>query len=153
YAYLGVDPYGARFENVTPAAAARARAEQLGIRPEQMWSDERFRLAGRIVLLRQFGNLFFLTLRDDSGDIQIGLSKRHLPEQWPVVKLLDLGDIIGADGCLGTTKTAEVTLWADRLTFLTKALRPPPEKWHGLTDVELRYRRRYVDLFSNPEVR
>ncbi len=150
---LGVDPYGARFENVTPAAAARARAEQLGIRPEQMWSDERFRLAGRIVLLRQFGNLFFLTLRDDSGDIQIGLSKRHLPEQWPVVKLLDLGDIIGVDGCLGTTKTAEVTLWADRLTFLTKALRPPPEKWHGLTDVELRYRRRYVDLFSNPEVR
>ncbi len=150
---LGVDPYGSKFENVTPAAAVRARAEQLGIAPEQMWTAERFRLAGRIVLLRQFGNLFFLTLRDGSGDIQIGLSKKHLPGQWPVVKLLDLGDIIGVDGCLGTTKTAEVTLWGDKLTFLTKALRPPPEKWHGLTDVELRYRRRYVDLFSNPEVR
>lgn len=149
----GIDPYGARFENVTPAATARARAGELGVKPEQMWTAERFRLAGRIVLLRQFGNLFFLTLRDGSGDIQVGLSKKHLPVQWPIVKLLDLGDTIGVDGCLGTTKTAEVTLWADSLTFLAKALRPPPEKWHGLTDVELRYRRRYVDLFSNPEVR
>jgi lysyl-tRNA synthetase class 2 len=150
---LGIDPFGAKFEGVSPAAAVRARAEQLGIAPEQMWTGERFRVAGRIALLRQFGNLFFLTLRDGSGDIQIGLSKKHLPGQWPVVKLLDLGDIIGVDGVLGTTKTAEVTLWGDSLTFLTKALRPPPEKWHGLTNVELRYRRRYVDLFSNPEVR
>ncbi len=150
---LGVDPYGAKFDGIAPVTAVRSRAEALGISPEQMWTAERFRVAGRIVLLRAFGNLVFLTLRDDTGDLQVGLSKKALGEGWPVTKQLDLGDIIGVDGCLGTTKTAEVTLWGDRLTMLTKALRPPPEKWHGLTDVELRYRRRYVDLFANPEVR
>lgn len=150
---LGADPYGARFEGVTPLAAVRRRAEELGIAPEQMWTGDRFRVAGRIVLLRTFGNLAFLTLRDESGDMQVGLSKKMLAGGWPLTKQLDLGDIVGVDGCLGTTKTAEVTLWGDNLTFLAKALRPPPEKWHGLTDVELRYRRRYVDLFGNPEVR
>ena len=150
---MGVDPYGGKFEGVTSLATVRRRAEEIGIQPEQMWSAERFRVAGRIVLLRAFGNLLFLTLRDESGDMQVGLSKKALTNGWPMTKQLDLGDIIGVDGCLGTTKTAEVTLWGDGLTFLTKALRPPPEKWHGLTDVELRYRRRYVDLFANPEVR
>jgi len=69
------------------------------------------------------------------------------------VKKLDLGDIIGGEGIVGRTKTAELTLWVDALTLLCKSLRPPPEKWHGLTDVDLRYRHRYVDLFTNPEVR
>ena len=71
--------------------------------------------------------------------------------QWKVAKLLDLGDIVGVEGRLGRTKTGEMTLWASSFTLLSKALRPPPEKWHGLTDVEARYRRRYVDLFSNPD--
>jgi lysyl-tRNA synthetase class 2 len=70
---------------------------------------------------------------------------------WKLAKLLDLGDIVGAEGRLGRTKTGELTLWVDRLALLSKAVRPPPEKYHGLTDVELRYRRRYVDLAANPE--
>ena len=115
--------------------------------------NERTRVAGRIVLQRVMGNLIFLTIRDAEGDLQLGLSKRALKEQWPALKQLDLGDIIGADGALGRTKTGELTVWADRVDFLAKCLKQPPEKWHGLTDVELRYRHRYVDLFTNPPVR
>lgn len=70
---------------------------------------------------------------------------------WQAAKLLDLGDIVGAEGRLGRTKTGELTLWVDRFRVLSKAVRPPPEKWHGLTDVEQRYRKRYVDLLANPE--
>jgi len=150
---MGIDPYGARYEGLSSAAALRARAEALGVGPGRSWPDERARLAGRVMLLRQFGNLAFITLRDGSGDIQVGLSKKAVANDWPVLKLVDLGDIIGVEGTLGTTQTGEITLWADRLRMMTKALRPPPSKWHGLTDVELRYRRRYVDLFANPGVR
>ncbi len=150
---LGVDPFGGRFDGVTPIAQVRGRADKLGLEAGQSAENERARLAGRIVLQRVMGNLVFLTLRDGSGDIQLGLSKKVLAEAWPVVKLLDLGDIIGVDGFMGKTKTGELTLWADGVTMLCKSLHPPPEKWHGLSDVELRYRRRYVDLFTNPPVR
>ena len=150
---LGVEPYGGRYANVEPIAAIRQRGESLGIEAGQIVEDQRARAAGRIVLQRVMGNLIFLTIRDGTGDIQFGLSKKSLRDQWPAIKLLDLGDIIGADGCLGRTKTNELTLWADQVTLLSKSLRPPPEKWHGLTDVELRYRQRYVDLFANPPVR
>jgi lysyl-tRNA synthetase class 2 len=71
---------------------------------------------------------------------------------WQLLKLLDLGDIVGVDGLLGRTRTGEITVWAKTLTMLCKSMRPPPEKWHGLTDVDLRYRRRYLDLAANPEV-
>ncbi len=150
---MGIDPYGSRFESTTTAATARARATELGPQPGHEWPDERCRIAGRIVLLRLFGSLAFLTIRDATGDIQLGLSKKKLRDAWPLIKLLDLGDIIGIEGALGTTQTMEITIWADSITLLTKAVRPPPEKWHGLQDTEQRYRRRYVDLFSNPEVR
>ncbi|HUU84269.1 MAG TPA: lysine--tRNA ligase [Phycisphaerae bacterium] len=154
---LGVDPYGGRYEAVEPIGEVRARGESLGIEAGQILDagvqDHRARLAGRIVLQRVMGNLVFLTVRDGTGDIQFGLSKKSLKERWPTIKLLDLGDIIGAEGSLGRTKTGELTLWADDATLLSKSLRPPPEKWHGLTDVELRYRMRYVDLFTNPQVR
>ncbi|MHC4234818.1 MAG: lysine--tRNA ligase [Planctomycetota bacterium] len=150
---LGVGPYGGRYERVEPIADVRARGEALGIEAGQILDDQRVRPAGRIVLQRVMGNLIFLTVRDGTGDIQFGLSKKSLKDQWPAIKLLDLSDIIGADGPLGRTKTGELTIWADKVTVLTKALRPPPEKWHGLQDVELRYRQRYVDLFANPPVR
>ncbi|HUU97261.1 MAG TPA: lysine--tRNA ligase, partial [Phycisphaerae bacterium] len=81
----------------------------------------------------------------------IARSDEGPPPSWKVAKLLDLGDIVGVEGRLGRTNTGELTLWVTRLTLLSKCLRPPPEKWHGLTDVEARYRRRYVDLLSNPE--
>jgi lysyl-tRNA synthetase, class II len=150
---LGDDPYGGRFPDIQSTATIRERADGLNIQPQQILEGERGRVAGRVVLLRDIGKLVFLTIRDGSGDLQLGLSKGKMPDQWQLVKQLDLGDIIGADGCLGRTKTNELTLWADRMTFLSKALQPPPEKWHGLQDTELRYRHRYVDLFANPEVR
>ncbi|MFQ5489137.1 MAG: lysine--tRNA ligase, partial [Phycisphaerae bacterium] len=145
--------YGRRLDDIQPIAELRDRAEPLNLEAGQILDDQRARVAGRIVLQRVMGNLIFLTVRDGTGDLQLGLSKKLLKEHWPAIKLFDLGDIIGADGALGKTKTGELTLWADGVTMLSKALRPPPEKWHGLTDVELRYRTRYVDLFANPDVR
>ena len=150
---LGVNPYGGRYDHVERITAVRARAKSLDLAAGDSREDERARVAGRIVLQRVMGNLIFLTVRDGSGDLQLGLSKRAVKEDWPVIKTLDLGDIIGVDGFLGKTKTGELTVWVDQFRLLCKSLHAPPEKWHGLTDVELRYRRRYVDLFSNPEVR
>jgi lysyl-tRNA synthetase class 2 len=148
----GIDPYGGRFPGAISTAAVREQVEPLGLGPGDR-SEVTARIAGRIMLLRVMGKLAFLTIRDGTGTLQLGLSKRELGEQWSLVKQLDLGDIIGADGVIGKTKTGELTLWTDRLAFLCKSLEPPPEKWHGLVDVDLRYRRRYVDLFSNPDVR
>lgn len=150
---LGVDPFGGRFDDVSSLASVRARALELGIAPGELRESERTRVAGRIVLRRVMGNLVFLTLRDGTADMQVGLSKRTVAEAWVQIKLIDLGDIVGIDGFLGSTKTGELTVWGDGFHLLAKALLAPPEKWHGLTDVELRYRRRYVDLFANPEVR
>ena len=150
---LGIDPYGGRFADVQSAASLRSEADKLNIQAGQK-TEVRARVAGRIVLLREMGKLAFLTIRDEGGAIQLGLSKAELGEQqWAVLKLLDLGDVLGADGILGRTKTGELTVWTSRLTVLAKSLQSPPEKWHGLTDVDLRYRRRYVDLFTNPDVR
>lgn len=148
----GVDPYGRRFPDVVAARDIRARAEPLNIEPGSH-SELKVRVAGRIVLLRVMGKLAFATVRDRSGAIQLGLNRAVLgDQQWELLKQLDLGDIVGADGEVGRTKTGELTVWVQTLTVLTKSLRPPPEKWHGLTDVDLRYRQRYVDLFANPEV-
>jgi len=141
----GNDPYGTRFPDATPLQAV---ASQYDPDNEQQIVCG----AGRITLLRDIGKLIFITFRDMSGTIQTGLSKKMLGEQWNIAKLLDLGDIIGVKGMLGKTKTDEITIWATELTILAKATLPPPEKWHGLQDVELRYRHRYVDLFANPDV-
>ena len=154
---LGIAPYGGRFPEVTAHADIRAAAETLHIEAGQICEEAaaRFRAAGRVVLARDIGSLIFLTVRDRTGDLQFGLSKKMLADekQWQAAKLLDLGDIVGVEGRLGRTKTGELTLWADQFTLLSKAVRPPPEKWHGLTDVEARYRRRHVDLLANPESR
>ncbi len=142
---LGIEPYGNRYEGAEPAESIKARFKEDD--PAQQAN-----CAGRVVLLRDIGKLIFLTLRDRSGIIQVGLSKKLLGEQWEPAKLLDLGDIIGAAGQLGKTKTGEITVWAERLTLLSKCLLPPPEKFHGLADIDQRYRQRYVDLWANPEV-
>jgi len=150
---LGVDPYGQRFDGTESIASVRRRGDALKLESGTTCEDERARVAGRIMLKREMGNLVFVTLRDAGGDIQIGLSKRAVRDSWPMIKLLDLGDFIGLDGAIGKTKTGELTIWVDAVALLSKSLRPPPEKWHGLTDVELRYRQRYVDLFANAEAR
>ncbi|MHC4623020.1 MAG: lysine--tRNA ligase [Planctomycetota bacterium] len=142
---LGIEPYGVRYDGTEPAADIKSRFKDGDDRQQA-------KCAGRIVLLRDIGKLIFITLRDSSGTIQVGLSRKLLEEQWQLVKLLELGDIIGASGQLGKTRTGEITVWAGRLTLLSKCLRQPPEKFHGLADVDLRYRHRYVDLWANPEV-
>ena len=142
---LGIDPYGGRYDGTESA-------EDIKHRFKDGDETQRARCAGRIVLLRDIGKLIFITLRDWSGTIQVGLSKKLLGEQWAIAKLLELGDIIGAAGQLGRTKTGEITIWVDSLTLLSKCLCQPPEKFHGLADIDLRYRQRYVDLWANPEV-
>lgn len=156
---LGVDPYGGRFPGATRLSSIRSAGERMSIEAGQIFESEEAlrRAAGRVWLKREMGNLIFLTIRDWTGELQLGVSKKALLDsadgetQWKTARLLDLGDIVGVDGRLGRTKTGELTLWVTSLTLLSKSLRPPPEKWHGLTDVEARYRRRYVDLLSNPE--
>jgi lysyl-tRNA synthetase class 2 len=150
---LGIDPYGSRFVDITKNAAIRAAGERMNIAPAAVLDtpESRFRAAGRVVLYRDIGKLIFMTVRDWTGDLQFACSKDRLTEGWDVARTLDLGDVIGVEGHLGRTKTGELTLWAHSLRLLSKCVAPPPEKWHGLTDVEARYRRRYVDLFANPE--
>ncbi len=142
---LGIDPYGSRYEGAEQSSDIKVRFKDGD-------ENQQAKCAGRIVLLRDIGSLIFMTLRDWSGTIQIGLSKKLLGEQWSVAKLFELGDIIGAAGRLGKTKTGEITIWVDEVTLLGKSLLPPPEKFHGLSDIDLRYRQRYVDLWANPEV-
>jgi lysyl-tRNA synthetase class 2 len=139
---LGVDPYGGRMEEPMSAQSVKSAYEE----------GKKTRCAGRIVLLRDIGKLMFVTLRDSSGTIQIGLSKQLLSERWEVLKLLDLGDMVWVEGQLGKTKTGEITIWVEKIELLAKALLQPPEKFHGLADPDLRYRQRYVDLWANPEV-
>lgn len=112
------------------------------------------RVAGRIMAIRLMGKAGFAHLQQDGQRLQIYVKKDAVGEKgFELYKLLDLGDHIGVSGYLFRTKTGELTVHVEEITFLAKDLLPLPEKWHGLTDVELRYRQRYVDLFMNPEVR
>jgi len=149
---LGIQPHGSRFET-------KDRAGELvrlhGERTKETLEQDKIActLAGRIVGLRRFGKAAFAVLQDGADRIQVYLKKDLLGEQaYKVCEELDLGDWIGVHGVLFRTKTNELTVEVQQLTFLSKALRPLPEKWHGLTDVETRYRQRYVDLIANPEV-
>jgi lysyl-tRNA synthetase class 2 len=146
---LGVDPYGGRVTGILPLAETKAAYKT------EMGHDggPAVSVAGRIVLKRDMGKLSFITLRDESGDLQVGLDKKRLPERdWQIRDLLDLGDLIVVSGKLGQTNKGETTVWGDSVSIAAKALLPPPAKWEGLADVELRYRQRYVDLWANPEV-
>ena len=110
--------------------------------------------AGRILAIRAFGKANFLVLSDGHAKVQAYIRQDSVPElDFKIYKLLDFGDWVGVEGRLFRTKTNELTIWASRLHFLVKCLLPLPEKWHGLTDVEIRYRQRYLDLIVNPESR
>jgi len=157
---LGVDPYGQRTDGLTHLQAARERFDEQADAAfkEDASTDNRptVKVAGRLVLHRDIGKLVFATLRDASGDLQIAVSKKGVDEQsFKLAKLADLGDIVVVEGKLGTTKTGEITVWADgegSFAMACKSLAPPPEKWAGLKGPELRSRKRYVDLYTNPEV-
>jgi lysyl-tRNA synthetase class 2 len=149
----GIDTYCGRPFDVTAFAADLTEsyvaldAEALEASPIQC------SIAGRLVALRNFGKAAFGHVQDSSGKIQVFFQKAALEESFAIVKKLNVGDIVGASGTLFRTKTGELTVNVSSFRLLTKAVRPLPEKWHGLTDVEIRYRQRYVDLIVNPEVR
>ncbi len=112
------------------------------------------RVAGRVMAIRGHGKTAFLDLLDKTGKIQLYVRKDELGEEnYSVVKLMDIGDIIGVEGAVFKTHMGEPSIRVQKLEFLSKALKPLPEKWHGLKDKEIRYRQRYVDLIVNPEVR
>jgi lysyl-tRNA synthetase, class II len=111
-------------------------------------------LAGRITAHREMGKSMFIDIKDQSGRIQVYAQKQALgDEQFDIFKHLDLGDFLGVKGTLFTTKTGEISVKLASFVILAKALRPPPEKWHGLVDTEIRYRQRYLDLMANDEVK
>ena len=149
---LGVNPFGTHFE-VTDRAGQLIQLHGKKTKEELERAGLRCRIAGRIVALRRFGKAAFALLQDGADRVQVYLKKDTLGEHaYRICVALDVGDWIGVSGLLFRTKTDEFTVDARELTFLSKALRPLPEKWHGLTDVETRYRQRYVDLIANPAI-
>jgi lysyl-tRNA synthetase class 2 len=141
---LGIAPFGAAFETSGDIAQVR----------EKFAEDANFRVAGRITAHRDMGKSHFVDLKDASGRIQIYLHAKELgSEAMEIFKLLDLGDFIGVEGTCFTTRTGEPTLKVHKLKVLAKSLRPLPEKWHGLQDIEARYRQRYLDLITSDQSR
>jgi len=150
---LGVAPYPSRFDrrdavtDLVDRHDGKTHDELEAERPETMTS-------GRIVAIRAFGKANFLVLSDGRRKLQVYIRQDSMPElDFQIYKLLDFGDWVGVEGRLFRTRTNELTIWASRIHFLAKCMLPLPEKWHGLTDVETRYRQRYLDLVVNPDSR
>ncbi|MEQ1572909.1 MAG: OB-fold nucleic acid binding domain-containing protein, partial [Vicinamibacterales bacterium] len=148
---LGIEIYPRRFD-------ARETIEALVLGHGGTAGDELeaaaipARTAGRILAIRSFGKANFLVLSDGKAKIQAYIRQDGLSERdFRIFKLLDFGDLVGVEGTLFRTKTNELTIKVTALEFLAKCLLPLPEKWHGLTDVETRYRQRYLDLIVNPD--
>ena len=138
----GVEPFGQRFDVTGTIGDIRARFAE----------GNQERAAGRLTAHRNFGKSHFLDLSDSTGRIQAFVHAKEVgPEAYEIFNLLDLGDFIGVEGETFLTKTGEPSIRVKNLTVLSKSLRPMPAKWHGLADVELRYRQRYLDLLANPE--
>ncbi|MDX1584637.1 MAG: lysine--tRNA ligase, partial [Thermoanaerobaculia bacterium] len=151
-ASLGIDPYPTTVH--TDARIAEVVGRYGGMTTEELDEKaERVAIAGRILAVRDFGKAGFLSLAEGTARIQIYCRKNELGNDWPIYENLDMGDWIGVQGVVMRTKKGELSVRAETLQFLAKALRPMPEKWRGLTDVEQRYRQRYVDLIVNDEVK
>ena len=149
---LGIKPYGDPYH--AEAHAAELMDKYGNVSKEDLEAEAvACSLAGRIVALRDFGKAAFAHVQDGSGKIQVYLKKDVLGEGHSLLKKLDVGDIIGLKGRLFRTRTNELTVEVEKFELLTKSIRPLPEKWHGLKDIETRYRQRYVDLIVNPEAR
>ena len=147
----GIEPFPYGYHRTHTAQQALEIVEQ---NKENLASKElRVNVAGRIMAKRGMGKTAFTDLRDGSGKIQLFFRINNLGEKYDLVKNIDIGDIIGAKGKLFLTRSGEPTIEVEDFTLLAKALQPLPEKWHGLSDVEKRYRQRYLDLISNPEIR
>src|SRR5437588_3108757 len=146
---MGIEPYPVTFSRNAEAADLDKRHADLAAGAE---TEEHVRIAGRIRAMRNSG--MCIDLHDASGKIQVFCHKDHLStEQLALVRLLDIGDLIGVEGLVRRTPRGELTVNATEVTLLAKSLRPLPEKYHGLADIELRYRQRYLDLIMNPQSR
>ena len=148
---LGLDPFGQRFDRKD--FAADIKEKYIDVEHDAFENmEDTATVAGRIMFIRRMGKASFFTIKDKSGSIQIYISINDIGEEaYDLFKSADIGDIVGVHGKIMKTKTGEVTIKCLEYTHLVKALRPLPEKFHGLTDIEERYRRRYVDLIMNDE--
>ncbi|MEJ5255131.1 MAG: lysine--tRNA ligase [Acidimicrobiales bacterium] len=147
----GVDPYPYRFDRDRTISEIRQRFGDL---PPGEETDERVRIAGRMMLKREQGRLTFANLRDRSGEIQLFVSRGELGEEaFEAFNDLDRGDWLGIEGLVMATRKGELSVKVERFELLAKALRPLPDKWKGLADIDTRYRQRYVDLIVNDEAR
>lgn len=143
---IGIDPYGTRFERTHLARDILDNFQELENKPVV--------IAGRIMSKRGMGKASFAHIQDSSGQIQVYVRLNNVgSEAYELFRKLDIGDIIGVRGKVFKTRMGEITVSVESFNLLSKSLRPLPEKWHGLRDVELRYRQRYVDLIVNPEVK
>jgi len=148
---LGINPYPTRYQRSHSTQEAVTIFREKGDNPDEL---PQIRVAGRITAMRIMGKASFMDIRDGSGRIQVYFKKDTLGEEkYGLLHDFDIGDFLGVEGTLFKTRTEEITIQVSGFTFLSKALQPLPEKWHGLTDVEKRYRQRYLDLISNEEVR
>ena len=149
----GIAPYIDRFK-VDTAIQSLVDGFALESKEELEEKDHTCIVAGRIMTRRKHGKTTFVNIQDSTGQIQVFINKNALGEEaYELFGKFDIGDIIGVEGRVSKTKTGELTLFSTKTTLLSKSLLPLPEKWHGLKDVELRYRQRYVDLIVNPDVK
>lgn len=146
----GIEPYPHKYGPTHRAAELQTKHASLA---EGAHSGEKVRVAGRLMLLRDMGKVAFGQLQDATGRVQVMLRRDIINDQYDLLKLFDLGDFLGVEGEVIKTKTGEITVLAKDVTFLAKSIRPLPDKYHGLQDEELRFRKRYLDLAMNPEVR
>jgi lysyl-tRNA synthetase, class II len=147
----GIEPYPYGYHRTHTAKQA---VEVVEANKETLQTQEfKVNVAGRIMSKRGMGKTAFMDLRDGSGKIQLFFRINNLNEKYEQIKDIDIGDIVGAQGKLFVTRTGEPTIEVQDFTLLAKAIQPLPEKWHGLVDVEKRYRQRYIDLISNPDVK
>ncbi len=149
---INIDPYDGRFD---PESSAEEIHNKYKDKSREFLDAHNVNTsaAGRIIALRDFGKASFAHIQDSTGRIQIYLRRDILNEKYSLIKKLDIGDVIGVKGRIFRTKTDELTIEVNDFVLLSKALRPLPEKWHGLRDIELRYRQRYLDLIVNPQVK
>ena len=150
---MGIDPYGTRFDRT--GWNEEIKEKYLTVEHDEFENiNDEYTVAGRIMFIRKMGKASFFTIKDKTGSLQIYISINDVGEEtYELFKTADLGDIVGVHGKVMKTRTGEVTLKCLTYTHLVKALRPLPEKFHGLTDIEERYRRRYVDLIMNDDSR
>ena len=153
YKELGLDPFGSAYMQKDKSSDIKKKYE--GYSHEELEEmNVPCQVAGRIMFIRKMGKASFFSIQDREGKIQVYIRKDVVGDsQYDLFKMADIGDIVGIKGSVMKTQTGEVTIKCEEYTHLVKALRPLPEKFHGLTDVEERYRRRYVDLIMNEEAK